>query len=149
MTSYELLFSYWSANVCSSDLNVIRRTYGFLRPYRRRLVLAGFFAVLYTASTLAGPLLVRTGIDDGIKDANRDVLNRTVIAYVIIAALGYVVYRRQVLAIARIGEDFLKALRIRVFDHLQRLSMPFYDRDKAGFVWSQNGSAPWRVRVGW
>lgn len=118
-------------------VNVIRRTYGFLRPYRGRLVLAGFFAVLYTASTLAGPLLVRTGIDDGIKDANRDVLNRTVIAYVLIAALGYVVYRRQVLAIARIGEDFLKALRIRVFDHLQRLSMPFYDREKAGVVVSR------------
>lgn len=118
-------------------VNVIRRTYGFLRPYRGRLVLAGFFAVLYTASTLAGPLLVRTGIDDGIKDANRDVLNRTVMAYVIIAALGYVVYRRQVLAIARIGEDFLKALRIRVFDHLQRLSMPFYDREKAGVVVSR------------
>ncbi|MFP5577428.1 MAG: ABC transporter ATP-binding protein [Acidimicrobiia bacterium] len=118
-------------------VNVIRRTYGFLAPYRGRLVLAGFFAVLYTASTLAGPLLVRTGIDDGIKDANRDVLNRTVMAYVIIAALGYVVYRRQVLAIARIGEDFLKALRIRVFDHLQRLSMPFYDREKAGVVVSR------------
>lgn len=118
-------------------VNVIRRTYGFLRPYRGRLVLAGFFAVLYTASTLAGPLLVRTGIDDGIRDANRDVLNRTVIAYVLIAALGYVVYRRQVLAIARIGEDFLKALRIRVFDHLQRLSMPFYDREKAGVVVSR------------
>src|SRR3546814_3741975 len=56
---------------------------------------------------------------------------------VIIAALGYVVYRRQVLAIARIGEDFLKALRIRVFDHLQRLSMPFYDREKAGVVVSR------------
>jgi ATP-binding cassette, subfamily B, bacterial len=121
----------------SAAVNVIRRTYGFLRPYRGRLVLAGFFAVLYTASTLAGPLLVRTGIDDGIRDANRDVLNRTVIAYVLIAALGYVVYRRQVLAIARIGEDFLKALRIRVFDHLQRLSMPFYDREKAGVVVSR------------
>src|SRR3546814_12779162 len=96
MTSYELLFSYWSANVCSSDLNVIRRTYGFLRPYRRRLVLAGFFAVLYTASTLAGPLLVRTGIDDGIKDANRDVINRPVIAYVIIAAHGYISEERRV-----------------------------------------------------
>ena len=41
------------------------------------------------------------------------------------------------LAIARIGEDFLKALRIRVFDHLQRLSMPFYDREKAGVVVSR------------
>lgn len=118
-------------------VHVLRRTYGFLRPYRRRLVLAAVFALLYTATTLAGPLLVRTGIDDGIKGRDGDLLNRVVIAYVVIAALGYVVYRRQVLAIARIGEDFLRALRIRVFDHLQRLSMPFYDREKAGVVVSR------------
>ena len=49
-------------------VNVLRRTYGFLRPYRGRLILAAVFALLYTASTLAGPLLVRTGIDDGIKE---------------------------------------------------------------------------------
>ena len=118
-------------------VHVVKRTYGFLRPYRGRLILAAVFALLYTASTLAGPLLVRTGIDDGIKESDGDLLNRVVIAYVVIAALGYVVYRRQVLAIARIGEDFLKALRIRVFDHLQRLSMPFYDREKAGVVVSR------------
>ncbi len=118
-------------------VNVLKRTYGFLRPYRGRLILAAVFALLYTASTLAGPLLVRTGIDDGIKEGDGDLLNRVVIAYVVIAALGYVVYRRQVLAVARIGEDFLKALRIRVFDHLQRLSMPFYDREKAGVVVSR------------
>ena len=37
----------------------------------------------------------------------------------------------------RIGEDFLRDLRVRVFDHLQRLSMPFYDREKAGVVVSR------------
>ena len=36
------------------------------------------------------------------------------------------------LLISRIGESFLRDLRLRVFDHLQRLSMPFYDREKAG-----------------
>ena len=33
---------------------------------------------------------------------------------------------------ARWARAFLRDLRIRVFDHLQRLSMPFYDREKAG-----------------
>ena len=44
----------------------------------------------------------------------------------------YVAYRCQVLLVSRIGEGFLRDLRVRVFDHLQRLSMPFYDREKAG-----------------
>ena len=36
-----------------------------------------------------------------------------------------------------VGEGFLRDLRIRVFDHLQRLSMPFYDREKAGVLVSR------------
>ena len=39
--------------------------------------------------------------------------------------------------IGRVGEGFLRDLRIRVFDHLQRLSMPFYDREKAGVIVSR------------
>ena len=38
---------------------------------------------------------------------------------------------------AEAGEGFLRDLRIRVFDHLQRLSMPFYDREKAGVLVSR------------
>ncbi len=41
------------------------------------------------------------------------------------------------LLISRIGESFLRDLRLRVFDHLQRLSMPFYDREKAGIIVSR------------
>ena len=40
--------------------------------------------------------------------------------------------RLRSLLVGRVGEGFLRDLRVRVFDHLQRLSMPFYDREKAG-----------------
>ncbi|MDE0805651.1 MAG: ABC transporter ATP-binding protein, partial [Acidimicrobiales bacterium] len=116
---------------------ILRRTYGMLRPHRRRMVVAGVLAALFTMGTLAGPLLVRTGIDDGIKVGDRTVINQVVVAYIVIAVLSYFVYRAQVVAISRLGEDFLKALRLRLFDHLQKLSMPFYDREKAGVVVSR------------
>ena len=51
--------------------------------------------------------------------------------------ISYVAYRFQVQLISRIGESFLRDLRLRVFDHLQRLSMPFYDREKAGVIVSR------------
>src|SRR3546814_849260 len=44
---------------------------------------------------------------------------------------------RRVRVRSRIGEAFLRDLRVRVFDHLQRLSMPFYDREKAGVIVSR------------
>lgn len=116
---------------------VLRRTWSMMRRYRRRMVAAGVLVIVYTATTLSGPFLVRIGIDDGIKAGRGDVLNRTVAAYVAVALIAYVVYRFQVVLISRIGEDFLRDLRIKVFDHLQRLSMPFYDREKAGVVVSR------------
>lgn len=116
---------------------VVRRTAQLLAPYRRAMAFAGVFVVIYTAATLAGPLLVRHGIDRGIKVGDRTVLDHTVVAYVVVAAVAYIVYRVQVVVISRIGEQFLRDLRIRVFDHLQRLSMPFYDREKAGVVVSR------------
>lgn len=116
---------------------VLRRTWEALRPSRRRIYVAGLLAVVYTASTLAGPYLVRIAIDRGIRPRDGDLLNQVVVAYIAIAAVSYLVYRRQVYAVARIGEDFLRDMRVRVFDHLQRLSMPFYDREKAGVVVSR------------
>ena len=103
------------------------------------MVVAGVLAALFTFGTLAGPLLVRTGIDDGIKVGDRTVINQVVVAYIVIAVLSYFVYRAQVVAISRIGEDFLKELRLRLFRHLQRLSMPFYDREKTSTAACQMG----------
>ena len=74
-----------------TSLQVLRRTWRMLDRSRRRVVLAAVLAIVYTASTLAGPLLVRTGIDDGIKADDGALLNRVVVAYIVVAALSYVV----------------------------------------------------------
>lgn len=117
--------------------HVLRRAFALLRPYRRDVALAAAMVVVWTATTLAGPLLVRYGIDRGIKADDPGALDTAVVWYVVVAAVSYVTYRFQVLLISRIGESFLRDLRLRVFDHLQRLSMPFYDREKAGVIVSR------------
>jgi ATP-binding cassette subfamily B protein len=116
---------------------LIRRASRMLRPFRRDVRLSCVLVVLYTATVLAGPFLVRFGIDQGITPGNITALNIAVAAYVVVAILAYIVYRAQVVTISRAGEGFLRDLRNRVFDHLQRLSMPFYDREKAGVLVSR------------
>ena len=97
-------------------------------------------ALLVTVSTLAvlaGPFLLKVGIDRGITPSNELVLNLAVAAFVVVAIIAYLASRTQVLLISRAGEGFLRDLRNRVFDHLLKLSMPFYDREKAGVVVSR------------
>ncbi|HEY6698102.1 MAG TPA: ABC transporter ATP-binding protein [Acidimicrobiales bacterium] len=116
---------------------VLRRTAQLLRPQAGRVAGALAMVVLWTGTVLAGPYLVRFGIDHGINQGDAGALDAAAIGYVVVAVLAYVTNRIQITLISRVGEDFLRRLRIRVFDHLQRLSMPFYDRSKAGVLVSR------------
>lgn len=116
---------------------VLRRTARLLGPYRRAVAGALALLIVYSTTVIAGPFFVRMGIDEGIKDGDRGTLNLAVGLYVAVAALGYVVNRVQIVLISRVGEGFLRDMRTRVFRHLLRLSMPFYDREKAGVIVSR------------
>jgi ATP-binding cassette subfamily B protein len=116
---------------------LLRRAARMLGPYRRQVIVAVGLIVLWTASILAGPFFVKFGIDRGITAGDPRALNIAVGGYVVVAVGSYFVYRAQVMIVGRVGEGFLRDLRVRVFDHLQRLSMPFYDREKAGVIVSR------------
>ena len=117
--------------------HVLRRSFGMLGKYRRLTFAAVALITVWTMTVLAGPFLVKYGIDKGIVKHDGGVLDRAVVAYVFVAITAYVVYRVQIVLVGLIGEGFLRDLRVRVFDHLQSLSMPFYDREKAGVVVSR------------
>ncbi|WCO68505.1 ABC transporter ATP-binding protein [Iamia majanohamensis] len=116
---------------------VMRRAARTMGPYRARLWLALGLLVTFTLCTIAGPYLVRYGIDHGIRDGDGGALDLAVGAYVAVAMVGFFVNRAQIVVISQVGEGFLRDMRNRVFDHLMRLSMPFYDREKAGVVVSR------------
>jgi len=116
---------------------VMRRAASMLRPYRREVGLAMVLIVVWTLTTLAGPYLVKFGIDQGITEGNGTALDIAVVGYVVAAALSYGVYRSLITVLSKAGEGYLRDLRVKVFDHLQNLSMPFYDRSKAGVLVSR------------
>ena len=66
--------------------------------------------------------------------ANRD-RGALTLAGVLFFALICVIYAFQALAtytVNRIGQDFLRELRIRLFTHYQRMSLSFFERENAG-----------------
>ena len=96
----------------------------------------GAFAatVLATVARLAGPLVVRVGIDDGIAQEDTGVITQAALAFLALLALQYVTQRLAQYGIAWVGERFLLVLRSKVFRHIVHLDMPFYDREKTGVL---------------
>ena len=116
---------------------VLRRTFGYGRAYRRGAIAAVGLLVLWTLTLLAGPLLVRRGIDEGIAEGDGGQLNSSIAMYVVVAILSYLSFRFAILQLAKVGEAFLRDMRTRVFDKLLHQSMAFYDREKAGVLVSR------------
>ena len=110
------------------------RLRSFLRPYRRPLLIGFGLVVVDTLLTLAGPFLVQQGLNEGVQQhatgalwvASALFLGTTLVDWVVTWA-----YTRYT---GRTAERLLFALRIRIFAHLQRLALDFYDRELSGRI---------------
>jgi ATP-binding cassette subfamily B protein len=113
---------------------VLLRAAHLARPYWRTAFAAVGFVALATSTTIVGPLLVRFGIDTGIRTTDRSALGIAVAGFALAIALAYIGSRRQYVLINRAGEGFLRELRLRLFAHIQRQSLGFFDENKAGVL---------------
>jgi ATP-binding cassette, subfamily B, bacterial len=108
-----------------------------LGPNRWALLGAFCLVVLETAALQAGPLLTQIGIDDGIRAGERDVVVTVALLYLASVAVGALASRGRIAWTGRVGERLLFDLRLRIFAHLQRLSVDFFSRERAGRLMSR------------
>ena len=113
---------------------VLIRSIRMAGEFRRQGAWALLLVTISVLATLAGPVLVRYGIDSGIRKDDTGALNLTVVLYLVVVAIAYVIGRIQYVVLNSAGEGFLRLLRIRVFGQMQRQSMAFFDREKAGVL---------------
>jgi ABC-type multidrug transport system fused ATPase/permease subunit len=108
-----------------------------LAPYKWR-VLAMFVAlVAATAAALAPAPLAKLAIDDGINRHDTGALDLIVGAFLVSAVVYAVASYAQTYLVGWVGQRALQDLRIQLFTHLQRLSVAFYSRNRAGVIISR------------
>jgi ATP-binding cassette, subfamily B, bacterial len=105
-----------------------------LRPHRRRVALAAVAVLTGTGTTLLMPYVVKVAIDRGVQVGDLGVLRFMVAAYVLLACLQFVAGRAETRLVAAVGEQALYDIRLRLFRHLQALSLDFYERERTGRV---------------
>src|SRR5205823_498264 len=106
----------------------------FLRPYAKPLAIGLALVVTDVILTLAGPILVKAGVDRGvIRHAWRPLQIATGLFLFAMLADWFVTWAETVQT-GRTAERLLFALRVRIFAHLQRLALDFYDQEMAGRV---------------
>jgi ABC-type multidrug transport system fused ATPase/permease subunit len=107
------------------------------RPYKVRTSFSIVALLAATATALAPPLLSKYAIDDGIRQNNLAALWWIVAAFLAAGLLNWAMSYAQTYLTGWVGERILADLRIRLFGHLQRLSLGFYERTRAGVIISR------------
>ena len=118
-------------------LGKLRHLLTLLRPYRGRVILMLFALLVATAAALVPPYLAGLAIDAGIEEGDLNALTLILIAFVAAALVNWGATYAQTYLINWVGQRALQDLRIQLFEHLQRLSIGFYSRNKAGVLISR------------
>ena len=107
------------------------------KPYKVRTALSIVSLLAATATALAPPFLAKYAVDDGIRKHDLGLLWWIVGAFVVAGLLNWAMSYVQTYLTGWVGERILADLRNALFRHLQRLSLGFYERTRAGVIISR------------
>ncbi|HYU39787.1 MAG TPA: ABC transporter ATP-binding protein [Acidimicrobiia bacterium] len=116
---------------------LVRRVLGLARPYRWLLV--GFLITAIAASivTVIPPLLFRSLLDTAVPDKDRTLVTYLAAGAVALAIANALLSLVQRWYSARIGEGLIFDMRVKLFDHVQRLPVAFFTRTQTGALMSR------------
>jgi ATP-binding cassette subfamily B protein len=118
-----------------------RRRLGLLwsltQPYRRRTLWSVLSLLAATATALAPPYLAKVALDDAVNGNGGKALTIVVVIFVAAGLANWAMYYVETYMTGWVGERILADLRLKLFEHLQQLSLGYYERNRAGVIISR------------
>jgi len=114
------------------DARLMRRLIKYLKPYRWHVALGIVLSLLVSAMEAVRPYFTKIAVDINIVQGDKQGLLVTMLVFLAIMIVrGFIQYANAYLT-QWIGQRTIFDLRMEVFQHLQRLSLKFYDHNPIG-----------------
>lgn len=114
------------------DSRLAKRLWGYLHPYKKRIFASVTLSMTVACFSLIQPLLVLHAIDHSIPNHDFKELSLLLLGFFITMCFEYALQFTYILLVNSTGQYVMFDLRIALFDHLQRLSLSFFDRTPVG-----------------
>ena len=109
----------------------------YLSPYKLRLALVLLFVLTYILLGLFEPYLIGRAIDQYISTKQLDGLSTLALLLLTVYIFDNSFQAASAWTMAHISQDALRTLRRDLFEHLQKLSIAFFDNHSAGELMSR------------
>jgi ATP-binding cassette, subfamily B, multidrug efflux pump len=114
------------------DARLMRRLWGFVHPYRGRVFFALALLIGESLAVIAPPYLVKQAIDGPLTSGNPGGVVRYFWLYLLAAFASFGFRYAQAYVMQTVGQQVMVDLRMRIFNHVQRMSLRFFDRHPVG-----------------
>jgi len=129
------------SNVGFYDKTLVRRLLVFLRPHRGKLMIALGLMLIQAVTSVVPPYMQKIAIDRYIMppDVPPSINGLTVIVlmYIGIAILNGFISFGQTYILALMGQNVIYDISVKLFSHIQTLSLEFFDKNETGKVISR------------
>ncbi|WP_444685689.1 ABC transporter ATP-binding protein [Alkalicoccus luteus] len=115
----------------------LKRVWSYLAVHRSKLLLVTLMITLSSAMALTGPLLVGLSIDTFLVDGDLVWIGYMLAALAVIYIIHSVSVFLQHFWMVAVAQKSVYTIRTDLFDHLQRLPVPFFDRRQQGDLMSR------------
>tara|TARA_A100001037_G_scaffold306871_2_gene357995 strand:- start:33094 stop:34902 length:1809 start_codon:yes stop_codon:yes gene_type:complete len=119
------------------DHKVISRLVPFLKPQKKLLFMAISAMLIFVITQSSFPYIIKIGIDNHILTKDIEGLTWVFVAFISIAFINWGSGYLQETFASRMSQGVLQNLRSKLFSHLQKLPMSFYDKTEVGRLMSR------------
>ncbi len=132
------------------DIELIKRLLGYAKKYWKTFIIALLLMLGSIVADLSSPYLVKIAIDKYINAVPNPMVIQTEAAlqafrldninavkqlgliYIGIILAGFILNISQIYILSNMGQSIIFSLRQQVFDHLQKMSLSFFDKNPVG-----------------
>lgn len=119
-----------------SKLNSYKRLLTFLKPYIKLLIISIICMVAVSASNLYVPWIIKDVIDKVLEDKDLTMLYLIILSIIVVFFIrGSTTFAHRYL-MGYIGQSVIRDLRDRLYEHLQKLPIAYFDKRRTGEIMS-------------
>ena len=114
------------------DYMLLKRVIKLARPYKQQFIIASFMAIAIAVLSPVRPLIVQIIVDNSIADEDyQGLVNFSILMVSVLVFETFIRYRFIYLT-RWLGQTIIKDLRVRVFNHVIRLRLRYFDQTPIG-----------------
>lgn len=116
------------------SLKYCKRLLGYVKPYKKEMLITLIVMLLSSVASLLGPYLVKVAMDTNIPNKDIKGLIAVCVIFLLTIIIGAICMKYKIKTMTYVGQGVVRNIRSDLFQHLQKLPFAYYDSRPHGKI---------------